>query len=478
MSKNVENRSVFRHNVYEVVNRQEDFMNYLARGALQHLNDWHIKASRKPLVIRGARQVGKTELVRQFAAVNGLDLVEVNLEESFISEFDQDSFDVDRCLNEIMAVANKKLKSNSLVFIDEIQESQKAYSRLRFFKEKKPELPVIAAGSLLEVVLRQLKLKAPVGRVEYLYIGPFTFDEFLKARGKNVLAEFVDQFRQGDFAALTESIHNELVKQLTDFFFVGGMPEAIVAFNQSNGSYVAARELQQHLLQSYHEDIERYASGKQGEVLHDVLNSLPYEIGKKTIYSRLSRAKTPYIKEALDIFEGIFLAQKVFHSNCSGLPLSKTGDRNVFKTFFLDVGLYNCLMGLKWSELAELSPDLLLSKGDMAEQFAAQHLYLDSFKTQKTNTYYWLRDKVPENAEVDFVLPMDNKVVPVEIKSGKAGSLKSLIRFMGEHQKVTDQAIRYDLKFRTQLEETVSYRWQGSHESVTFRLKSLPLYCI
>lgn len=456
-------------------------MTTLHRSAERWLTTWLQSPARKPLVVRGARQVGKTYLVREFCRRQNLDLVEVNLEEQKVSEFEKDSFDINRCINEILAICNKKLSDKTLIFIDEIQESAKAYSRLRYFKEKRPEIPVIAAGSLLEVHLRETPQKIPVGRVEYLYLGPLTFREFLQASGQNVLAEQLATFGSGDASnSLNESLHALLVRHFMDYLFVGGMPEAVLQFFEQNGSYVAARQIQQQILQAYREDIGRYADGKTAEVIRDVLDRIAFEIGKKIIYSRLSPAPSSYVKSAIDLLENVFLLQKVYYTHASGVPLRQSEDPSIFKTYFLDVGLYNCLLDVKWQDLAGLDYDHLLSKGAMAEQFIAQHIYLADGRDRRPRLHYWLREKSAENAEVDFVITQNNEVIPVEIKGGKAGRIKSLLRFMAEKQRVTQKALRFDLEYRENLHEQVTFTSQldSSPEKANFQLQNYPLYAV
>ena len=452
---------------------------YFQRTAEQDLAKWLAAETRKPLVIRGARQVGKTALVREFCRKQGLDLLEINLEEQKVSEFERESFDISRCLGEITALAGKRLNDKSLIFIDEIQESEKAYSRLRFFKEQRPEVPVIAAGSLLEARLKETKQKIPVGRIEYFFLGPFTFGEFLLARNQHLLLERLKELFTGQFAhTLSASVHDLLVRHLMDYLYVGGMPEVVRRFIVNEADYLAAREAQKQILNAYLEDVDRYATGKVAEVIKDVLERIAFEIGQKIIYSRLSSAKATYVKSALDILEGVFLIQKVTYTHASGLPLKKTEDPDVYKTYLLDVGLYNCMMDVGWSDIAGLDYDNLLSKGAMAEQFIAQHFFLGAGKTSRPRVNYWLREKAADNAEVDFIRCYHNRIVPVEVKAGKPGRIKSLLKFMEEKQSLVSQAIRFDLHFREQFMERVNFNSSDGRQAdkIAFDLLNLPLY--
>ena len=451
------------------------------RDASNQLLRWFSKENRKPLVIRGARQVGKTGLVRLFAETNNIKLIEINLEELKIYEFEkEDQFDVDRAISEIEALTNKKIDKNSVLFIDEIQESKMAYSRLRFFKEKRPDIPVIVAGSLLEVELKKSNQNAPVGRLEFLFLGPMTFQEFLQANNENILTNEIKSIDFNKPNTINESVHNKIIDYLRDYFFVGGMPEAVQSFVNGGKDYLAARSIQEDIFESYRQDVRKYADGKISEVILEVFDKMAFEIGKKVKYNRFSSEKSSYIKQAINILDDIFILQKVYHSDCNGLPLKKTENSNIYKLYILDVGIYNCLMGTTFNDLISLNNTDLLNKGDIAEQFIAQHLYLDSFKTKSPRLYYWLRDKQSEKAEVDFTSSDLNSIIPIEIKAGKSGKIKSLIQFMYEKHNILDFAVRYDIAYREEFTEELSFKLKTKDavETVNFKLNNRPLYSI
>lgn len=454
----------------------------MQRYAEKALHEWWQDSQKKPLVIRGARQVGKTELVRKFARAQALDLVELNLETTRISEFEKETFAIDRCLSEIFTLQNKQPQKNTLLFIDEIQESEKAYSRLRYFKEQRPDIAVVAAGSLLEAKLRETKQKTSVGRISYLFLGPMTFQEFLLALGEELLVKKL-QSLQAPFALntpnpISESVHDKLAEYYRDYVFVGGMPEAVLSFTQHRGNYQRVRKIQNEILQSYREDITRYASGKTAVVLQEILHKIPHEIGQKVIYSRFSTANSTYTKEAIDLLSSIYLLHQVTHTNASGIPLRTSEDTGVFKLYFLDLGLLNAISNTPWSDINGLDYDQLVNKGNLAEQFAAQHMTLGSYCTSRPPLHYWLRDKKAHNAEVDFIKESSKAILPLEIKAGKAGSIKSLLQFMFEKKKLPCQAYRFDLKYREQFTETITSKVGSAKSKVTFPLINLPLYAI
>lgn len=449
------------------------------RFALGYLNSWITKDNRKPLVIRGARQVGKTELVRLFCRQTQLTLIEINLEEQQISEFERESsFDIERALSEIYALTGQQVTNNTLLFIDEIQESAKAYNRLRFFKEKRPDIPLIAAGSLLEVELKKSKQSAPVGRLEFLFLGPMTFAEFLLANNQVALW---DQIKALDFTkdnTISETVHHKIIGYLRDYLYVGGMPEAVTAFVEGERNYTASRMVQQAIIESYRQDVRHYARGKTAKTILDVFDKMAFEVGNKVKYANFSSEKSTYTREGIDTLDDIYVLQKVYHSNCSGVPIKKGENNNVYKIFLLDVGIYNCLMDTPLASIISVSENELLNKGDMAEQFVAQHLYISHFTTTRPRLNYWLRDQVPGNAEVDFAAVINERITPIEVKAGKTGSIKSLTRFMYEKKAVTEHAIRYDLAYREHFSEEVRFSLdtkQGKG-SVTFTLLNKPLY--
>ena len=451
------------------------------RFAIEHLNQWLTKSNRKPLVIRGARQVGKTELVRLFCQQADLNLIEINLEEQQISEFEKESsFDIDRALSEIYALTGQQVTDKSLLFIDEIQESNKAYNRLRFFKEQKPNIPLIAAGSLLEVELKKSKQSAPVGRLEFLFLGPMTFAEFLVAHGQQALWEQIKTLDFNQQNTIAETVHQKIIGYLRDYFYVGGMPEAVTAFIEGSRNYDAARSVQNAIMESYRQDVRRYASGKTAKTILDIFDKMAFEVGNKVKFSNFSTEKSTYTREAIDTLDDIYVLQKVYHSNCSGVPIKKGENSNVYKIYLLDVGLYNCLMETPLKNIINISENELLNKGDIAEQFIAQHLYINHFTTTRPRLNYWLRDQIPSNAEVDFSTVIDNKITPIEVKAGKTGSIKSLTRFMYDKKSVTQQAIRYDLAYREQFHENVTFSLKTTEGkgTVTFSLLNKPLYSV
>ncbi|MBL6988307.1 MAG: ATP-binding protein [Bacteriovoracaceae bacterium] len=451
------------------------------RHSLQTLDIWYNSPIRSPLVIRGARQVGKTQLVRSFCEQKSINLIEINLEQIKVQEFSKESFDVNRAISEICALTGKSLSKNTLLFIDEIQEQKLAYSRLRFFKEQAIELAVVAAGSLLEVKVAPLKLSSPVGRVDYLYLGPMTFSEFLMAQKENLLIDMLNDFSKFPSNIIPLTVHNKIIDYYYDYLLVGGMPEAVSAFLNNNRSYKLARTIHNRIIASYKEDIPKYSTGKQELVLLEVFDKLVFHIGKKVKFSNYSQVKSTYVSSALNLLSDVFLIHKIYYSHCSELPLKLGEDTTLFKTYFLDVGLYNSLLGINFKDFfAKRADNNSLGKGAVAEQFCAQHLTLGSGVSKKPQVNYWLSNKKRESAEIDFVLSKGNVITPLEIKSGKTGTLKSLSRFMYEKRTQSLAPMRLDLTYRKLLEQQFSTKVVKPDETkeVSFRLSNIPLYQI
>lgn len=440
------------------------------RRALSDLSNWIERKNRKPLVLRGARQVGKSTLVRQLAVAKGLRLVELNLEKYKIKSLQQDGIDLVSITQEIEVVSNQRLESGVLLFLDEIQDQPKLLSVLRYFYEEYPWLPVVAAGSLLEFSLNQESVSVPVGRVEYYFLGPMKFGEFLEALGENLLLEHLQKAPN----SFIEAVHSRFVRRYKEYLFVGGMPEAVLEFVQTK-SFVEVRRVQRSILQTYQDDFAKYATRSQVDRVRRVFNFVPGHLGEKVKFSEIDRdEKSRDLKAALQLLIQARIVIPVFHTNASGVPLSAVADESVLKTYFLDVGLAGCLQGVSWESFPVDMAHDSLTKGALAEQFVAQHLFYKQDGFESSNLYYWLRDKKKQNAEVDFVISVKEAVLPLEVKSHVSGKMRSLLVFMAEHKDLS-RALRLSLlPYGSELVETVS----KDEESVVFELLSVPLYLI
>lgn len=441
------------------------------RFAITDLSAWMDRKNRKPLVLRGARQVGKSTLVRQFAQIKGLKLVELNLEKYQLKSLLSDGIELTAIIQEIEVVCNQRVEPGVLLFLDEIQDQPKLLSVLRYFYEERPWLPVIAAGSLLEFALTQESVSIPVGRVEYYFLGPMKFSEFLEALGDNILLDYINKAPN----SFLEAVHFRLIKRYREYLFVGGMPEAVKEYALTN-SFIEVRRVQRSILQTYQDDFSKYAKHSQVDRVRRVFNFVPGHLGEKVKFSEIDREeKSRDLKAALQLLVQARVIIPVFHTNASGVPLSAGADESVFKTYFLDVGLAGCLQGISWESFsADMGQDFL-AKGALAEQFVAQHLFYKIDGFESSELYYWLRDKKKQNAEVDFVISKQGVTLPVEVKSDVSGKMKSLILFMAERRKLP-RALRISLlPYGSELVEASVV---GMDSPAVFELVAIPLYLI
>ncbi len=440
------------------------------RFAEEDLKSWWKSSRRKPLILRGARQVGKSTLVRQFAASMGLELFELNLEKRPLRQAFE-TLDPKAVLRDVEALLGKRFDpARSLLFLDEIQANSKAIEALRYFYEEAPKIPVIAAGSLLEFAIEDGQFSMPVGRVEYLHLGPMRFGEFLKATQAEHLYERLSECRK---KKLSIQEHELLLLKLHEYFFVGGMPEAVLAFSEG-GSVVEARRVQHSILETYRDDFPKYAKKSEIDRLDRIFEYVPRALGQKVKYSNIaSEVQSKYLKAAINLLIKARVILPVFHSDCSGLPLAAGRADLVYKLYFLDVGLANASMGLKWEEIKQAEA-LWLQKGAIAEQFVAQHLIQHA--KPYPELFYWLRDGGKGNAEIDFVFSSGGRVVPLEVKAGKSGSLKSLHQFM--HEKKLKHAFRLDGALPTKQHVDVQLMTAKSQAHSRYQLESWPLYAV
>lgn len=438
----------------------------------QYIRNWLGKKRRKPLILRGARQVGKSTLARHFAANSGLTLNEVNLEKHFILDETFRSLDMKRIIREIEGLLGRNiLEANSLLFLDEIQAAPHALAALRYFYEELPELPVIAAGSLLEFTLARHTFPMPVGRVEYCYMGPVSFREFVSALEPDLCPWIDAAVRLED---VPDTAHRRLLGLLREFLFVGGMPEAVQVYTESR-SLSEVQEVQRSIIDTYRDDFAKYAGPGELTRLQRVFDSIPRNIGRKVKYANFSQTeRSREIKNCIELLSRALVCRKVTASHASGPPLGAGAKDSIYKLIFMDVGIVNLICGGRWNEISEVSERVLVNEGPLAEQFIGQHLaYLER---RGPELFYWLREGRSNNAEVDYLVPRGSKILPVEVKAGAKGSLKSLQQFVLE--KGCSRALRFDLNKPSSAVVRARARWGESVRDVEFELISLPLYAV
>ena len=383
------------------------------------LEEWKTSVKRKPLIIRGARQVGKSYIVRQFgeSGFNGKILVvdfEKHPDWRGIFELNLDPV---RIVSELEILLNSKISAgNDLLFFDEIQAAPKAIMSLRYFYEEMPGLHVIAAGSLLEFAMKDISF--PVGRISFLNMSPMNFYEFLEATGKNKLSEIILCGPE----KLPDTVHSMLLENLRQYMFIGGMPECVERWRNSQ-SMADVFEIQSDLLETYRQDFSKYAHYTDKMSLNHALNAVAKNIGHQIKYTQITDSFTgPTNKKALDLLSLARVVNKVPSASAASLPLEITASEKRFKMLLVDIGLMRSLNQLP-SNIEYIKSDLMsMYNGSMAEQFAGQELISAGME----NLYYWSREAKSSSAEVDYLIVRDNKICPVEIKGGAAGKLRSM----------------------------------------------------
>ncbi len=408
----------------------------MKRMLMKQLEKWKNLKKRKPILLRGARQVGKSYLIREFGK-QFENYFEINFErDRALRGAFKDSLSPFEILKKLNAFFGKKIEpEKSLLFFDEIQECQNAITSLRYFYEELPELHVIGAGSLLEFSVE--KEGIPVGRVQSYYLYPMSFLEFLIAKGKENLIEIVLTGEVNEFE------HNLLLNQLYEYMSVGGMPEAVKSWIE-NEDISEVKNIHNIILDTYIQDFNKYAKRRQIEYVEKVFSSVPAKVGKKFIFSHVDEnIKTYKIKEALELLSKAMVFHKIYHSSCNGLPLEAGIKPSIFKTIFLDVGLMQTLLGEHIGLWLINGGNMLINKGQVVEAFIGQEILAYSNSRQRKKLFYWLREKRGAKAEVDYVEMLNGKIVPIEVKAGKKRYGKSIRLFMNE-KKVDSGIIFYN----------------------------------
>ncbi|MBN2188490.1 MAG: ATP-binding protein [Chitinispirillaceae bacterium] len=395
-----------------------------------YLSDWRRNPDRKPLLLRGARQVGKTYAVRNLG-VSFERFIEINFEQQpkVASVFEPD-LNAQRIIRDLEILFQKPIvPGKSLLFFDEIQAAPKAIGALRYLHEQIPGLHVIAAGSLLEFQLQSTGL--PVGRIQSLFMYPVSFLEFLAARGETAVIRFFSETKKA--FSVSTSVHAKLLALWGEYMAVGGMPEAIRLWCERR-SFDAVSVVLRSIMETYRQDFEKYAKGGRARYLPLIFERTPWLQGRKFKFTHVSDSlKKRELAPALDLLVKAGIVHKVIHSAAQGIPLGAQADPDRFKLLFIDVGLGQTMLGPGQGGWIIDPVNACVNKGGCAEAFTGQELLAYADSDMRSALFYWLREARSSNAEVDYVATLDGKVIPIEIKSGATGSLKSLHLFLAEH---------------------------------------------
>ena len=407
-----------------------------------NLEQWKNSHVRQPLLIRGARQVGKTYSVTDFGKRVFENTVTVNFEERPELSRCFSDFDPKGIIDRLSILTHEPIRpGKTLLFLDEIQECPKAITALRYFYEKLPELHVIGAGSLIEFVLRAEDFRMPVGRVQSMYMYPMSFGEFLMAVGEERL---LNHIRKVDLKTGIATVFVTRLEQLfRQYLLVGGMPGVVNAFRKT----VLMDELQRlqaGLIRTYTDDFAKYASTAKHKYLKEVYISAPKMVGRRYKYSHVNpNIEAKFLKEAIGLLCDAKLLFKICHASGAGVPLSATANERKFKIAFLDVGLMQNALNIQEAIILD-DVIMQINAGSIAEQLVAQELlaYADPYADERL--HFWAREARGSNAEVDFLIEIAGMPVPVEVKAGARGSLKSMRLFLKEYPK-TPFGIRYSM---------------------------------
>ncbi len=422
------------------------------RHSIKELIRWKEARRRKPLIIEGARQVGKTWLVKEFARKYYDNIAYINFEEQiYMRNLFETDFDVRRIIPAIDAATHQTCKpGKTLIFLDEIQEATNGITALKYFYENAPEYHIIAAGSLLGLELHK-QTSFPVGKVQFMTLYPMSFLEFLDALGENALTGFIDK-KDWDNINLFSAKLKDLLKQ---YYYVGGMPEAVLAFSETR-DWREVREIQNEILESYDRDFSKHAPEDIVPRIRQLWNSLPAQLSKenrKFLYGVVREgARAREYEIALQwLFDGGMI-HRVSNVSAPRLPLKSYEDKASFKIFAVDIGLLGAM--------CELDPDTIVKgnniftefKGALTEQYVLQQLKL------KHDPYYWSKPNARQ--EIDFLLQIGSEIVPIEVKAEENLKAKSLRQFVLDNG--TDTA------YRTSMSNFREEEW----------MTNLPLYAV
>ncbi len=424
------------------------------RIAMEKLLQWKDRKHRKPLIIEGARQVGKTWLMKEFGRLHYSDTVYINFDSnSRMADLFAADLDITRLILGLELYAGRKIDpANTLLIFDEIQEVPRALSSLKYFYENAPEYHIVCAGSLLGIALHE-GTSFPVGKVDFLKLAPLSYREFLMATGKEQYAALLEK---QDYALIT-SFKQSYIDALKHYYFVGGMPEAVQCFAE-DADFNEVREIQKRILAAYEQDFSKHAPIDIVPKIRMLWNSIPSQLAKenkKFIYGLVREgARAKDYETALMWLSDCGLIHKVSRVTAAGIPLKAYEDLKAFKLFLLDVGLLGCMAGLRQHTLLDGNALFAEFKGALTEQYVCQQL-----KTiEDLGVYYYTNDR--GSCEIDFVLDTGEKIIPVEVKAEvnlRAKSLKSY------YEKYTPE-----LSIRTSMSDYKEEDW----------LVNLPLYAV
>jgi predicted AAA+ superfamily ATPase len=426
---------------------------YYKRKIDHALAEWCIESGRKPLLLRGARQVGKSSTVRELSK-SFAHFLEVNFEEQreVHKLFAGDLSPKELCSNLSIMYRIPVIPGQTLLFLDEIQACPRAISALRFFYEKYPDLHVIAAGSLLEFALEELPSYG-VGRVRSMFVYPFSMDEFLSACGEDALLDV--KLNASAQNPLVEPLHRKLLDYFKRFAIIGGMPEVVATYCKS-GNLLNCQQILDDLVLSLRDDFAKYKYRVPASRIAGILDAVVRQNGKKFVYNKAAAEyNIKQVKEALDLLSKAGLVIPVTHSASNGIPLGAEEDPKKRKILIFDTGVFQRLLGLNISDVLFQEDFDLVNKGGIAELYTGLEIRKAASATRSVSLHYWHRESLNSNAEVDYVIQKQDIIIPIEVKSGKKGSMQSLYLFLKEKKR--HFGVRFSLENYSSYDQIRSY---------------------
>ena len=430
----------------------------MKRQLIIELETWKNDRDRKVLLLRGARQVGKTYLIREFGKLFR-NSIEINFEKNseFCSFFEQ-NLDAGRIINDLSIFLGEPIEDGkTLLFFDEIQKCPRAIEALRYFYEDRKGLHVIAAGSLLEFALEEIA-SFGVGRIRSLFMYPMSFDEFILASGEESLLELKRNATPS--TPLQEPFHNKLIDLLKKHLILGGMPEVVKTY-LGGGNIRDIRNILSDISISYYDDFEKYRRNVPVLRLKEVMDSVIRQSGGKFVFSQSSTTSSPQqARDALNLLEMAGLVHKAYHTSGQGIPLGSGMNIKMFKALILDTGILQMLLDFKLTEPMLAGNIDMLNKGSLAEVYAGLEMIKYANPYAPFRLFYWHREKRGSSAEVDYLVSREEEIVPLEVKSGSTGKMQSMNLFMQERGS--------NKGFRVSLENFSSYE----------KIEVIPLYAL
>lgn len=417
------------------------------------LYTWSQQKRFKPLLLRGARQVGKTYAVRELGKKFDI-FIEINLE---IDSRARNIFTTDlyphRIMQDITYLTKQEIiPGKTLLFFDEIQAEPKALQALRYFYEIIPELHIVAAGSLLDFAIESVGV--PVGRVEFLYMYPLSFIEFIHALGESLLLQAILEHPVEH--PISAVAHTQLLQLIKEYLAIGGMPEVVNLWAQEKNAS-ACFKIQQALIRAYKQDFNKYAKKNQIKYLDVLFDNIPRQLGKKFKHSAIpGEFRKRELAPCIDFLATAGVIHKVYHTAAQGLPLGAQIDPDEFKIIFLDVALAQVALGLDITEWLLSTEQSWINKGEIVEAFIGQELLTYAQPEQKQQLYYWIRSERTAQAEVDYITTIKQNIIPIEVKSGPGSTLKSMHIFLEKHP-TSPFGIRFSIHNYSVYENIYSY---------------------